>query len=370
MTVSGLLALLFVIVAAAGLMVSWLAASHRVRRERRDFRLAAQSALIEVPRYLLLGLIPALAFGPLFLILGFRVSVAFVIVFAVVTAVAILLPVYSPMLIALVPILSWVAQANWGRTWGLPVSKDADAAALILCGLLCAMGALASLYTPYHNSPRLRVRHDRKWAAFSVRQLLLLPIIVPIPGKLFATLPLSHALGITGRWSFALLPVILGFAFTSRGGHSQAALHRRAWIEGISGLLIVAMGCVVAMIGSGVRIALALTAGLGVLAYLLELIVSRGRYSIGEAAGGVRVVAVLDGTPAARMHLHRGDTVLQCNGQDVPTADDLYAATQELGTFCRLRVLDRDGELRLAETAIFTGSPHMLGIITFAKDKE
>ncbi|WP_155286209.1 PDZ domain-containing protein [Lacticaseibacillus zhaodongensis] len=370
MTVSSLLALLFVVVSVLGLVVSWLAASQRVRRERRDFRLAAQSALVEVPRYLLLGLVPALVLGPLLIILGLRVSTAFVLAFAVVTAVNVLLPAYSPLLISIVPLFSVLLQERWGRSLGLVSSKDAAATAIMLVGLLCALNALACLFTPYHNSPRLRRRHGRKWAAFSVRQLLLFPLLVPIPGQLFAALPFSHVLGITGGWSLALLPVVLGFGFTNRGGYSRHTQHRRAWIEGVTGLLIAATGCSMVLSGMSSTLVLLVVAVLGLLAYGLELFVSRGRYSIGVAAGGVRVVAVLDGTPAARMHLHRGDTVLQCNGQDVPTAAALYAATQELGTFCRLRVQNRDGELRLAETAIFAGSPHMLGIITFAEEEQ
>jgi len=68
---------------------------------------------------------------------------------------------------------------------------------------------------------------------------------------------------------------------------------------------------------------------------------------------GVEVAEVLDGTPAARAGIRRGDIIVEYNGEDVATNNDLAfkVADTPVGTRARVRVY-RDGEFEDLEVTL------------------
>lgn len=84
-----------------------------------------------------------------------------------------------------------------------------------------------------------------------------------------------------------------------------------------------------------------------------------------ETSEGVRIVAIKPETPAAKMKLEIGDIILECNGSKVATSDELYKALQKDPAYCRLKVRNFEGELKLAESAIYSDSPHEIGLVLF-----
>ncbi|MDE7023285.1 MAG: hypothetical protein K2O72_03560, partial [Ligilactobacillus sp.] len=67
----------------------------------------------------------------------------------------------------------------------------------------------------------------------------------------------------------------------------------------------------------------------------------------------------------AKMKLEVGDIILECNGIKVATGDELYEALQKSPAYCRLKVKNFEGELKLAESAIYADSPHEIGLVLF-----
>ena len=57
--------------------------------------------------------------------------------------------------------------------------------------------------------------------------------------------------------------------------------------------------------------------------------------------------------------------ILECNGIKVATGDELYEALQKSPAYCRLKVKNFEGELKLAESAIYADSPHEIGLVLF-----
>lgn len=84
-----------------------------------------------------------------------------------------------------------------------------------------------------------------------------------------------------------------------------------------------------------------------------------------ETSEGVRIVAIKPETPAAKMKLEVGDIILECNGLKVATSDELYEALQKDPAYCHLKVKNFEGELKLAESAIYADSPHEIGLVLF-----
>ena len=80
-------------------------------------------------------------------------------------------------------------------------------------------------------------------------------------------------------------------------------------------------------------------------------------------------MAVRQDTPAQKMGLEPGDIILECNKQHVTTENELYEALQDNAAYCRMKVRTYDGQLKLAESAIYSDSPHEIGLVLFRDSK-
>lgn len=78
---------------------------------------------------------------------------------------------------------------------------------------------------------------------------------------------------------------------------------------------------------------------------------------------GLRVLAIVEHSPAVHMGIVAGDTVLKANGMSVNTLDQLYEAMSINPAFCKLEMLNSDGELKFAQRARYADEHHQLGII-------
>ena len=78
---------------------------------------------------------------------------------------------------------------------------------------------------------------------------------------------------------------------------------------------------------------------------------------------GLRILGIVPGTPAAAMGLITGEVLHKVNGMHVRTKEDLYEALVHNSAFCKLEVLNLDGELKFVQRARFAGEHHQLGVI-------
>ncbi|OPG17639.1 PDZ domain-containing protein [Ferroacidibacillus organovorans] len=76
---------------------------------------------------------------------------------------------------------------------------------------------------------------------------------------------------------------------------------------------------------------------------------------------GVRILAILPGTPARRIGLMPGETIARVGGITVNSPYDLHFAIDHNPAYVKLEVIDSRGELRLIGTPIFERDPHHLG---------
>jgi hypothetical protein len=82
-----------------------------------------------------------------------------------------------------------------------------------------------------------------------------------------------------------------------------------------------------------------------------------------QSPKGVKVMAVIPGTPAEEIGIMPGEIIVKVNGQAVRGKEDLYPALQVNPAFCKMEVLTRDGELKFVQCAVYAGNHHQLGII-------
>ncbi|MFL0556323.1 PDZ domain-containing protein [Paenibacillus barengoltzii] len=79
--------------------------------------------------------------------------------------------------------------------------------------------------------------------------------------------------------------------------------------------------------------------------------------------GGLKVLAVLPGSPAEELGIRAGESIVKVNGVPVPTKEDLHAALRINPAFCKLEVRNLAGESKFLQRAIYAGDHHQLGAI-------
>lgn len=192
----------------------------------------------------------------------------------------------------------------------------------------------------------------------------------PVP--LFLLLPAGAAAGdlpwspmfTGGGLGFAALPVILGFSELT-----QSMLPQRKAARTFGRLL--AYGLVVA----GLALLAAWWPPLTLVAALAALLLHEGLIwysSLEERSAspvfvhpphGLKVLAVLPGSPADELGIRAGEVVLKVNGQPVTGKAALHAALRVNPAYCKLEIENNDGESKFVQRAIYAGDHHQLGIV-------
>jgi hypothetical protein len=78
---------------------------------------------------------------------------------------------------------------------------------------------------------------------------------------------------------------------------------------------------------------------------------------------GLKVLAVLPGSPAEAMAIQPGEIIHKVNGMKVKTKEELHQAIQLNPAFCRMELFNRSHELRLTHRSLYNGEHHQLGIL-------
>ncbi|MFZ4450985.1 PDZ domain-containing protein [Salibacterium aidingense] len=84
---------------------------------------------------------------------------------------------------------------------------------------------------------------------------------------------------------------------------------------------------------------------------------------------GLLILAVLPESPAAKMGLAPGETIMKVNGLPVHTEREFYKGLQKNSAYCKVEVLDINGELRHVQSAVYDNEHHEIGVLT-VKEKE
>jgi len=193
-------------------------------------------------------------------------------------------------------------------------------------------------------------------------------MLVPVGGAGTSTLslpwtPLFGADWSQG-WSFVALPMIIGFTEMTR-----SLLPKEKAKHAAKGLLLYSICLAAAAFAAWWQPVLLPLAALASL-LLHETIIWRSRAI--EAASpplyvhdarGLRILGIVPGTPAAAMGLQTGEILAKVNGVRIKTKDELYEALVQNSAFCKLEVLNREGELKFAQRARYAGEHHQLGVI-------
>lgn len=254
---------------------------------------------------------------------------------------------------------------------GVIVAIDVPAL-LFLAGLLhIAEGLLVRLQGAKSAIPLfLESKRGKPIGAYALSGVWPVPLLwmVPAGGDGFA-LPWMPLFGDAAAWSFAAFPVLIGFS-------DRTAAHWPEQKAVAAGRDLVIYGVVIAALAAGavfwpplVVIAAALAFVLHESLIWLSRARERGREPLYVQDGnGVRILAVLPGTPAAEMGLAAGETIRRVNGMLTRCKEELHDALARQSAFTKLEVLNREGEVKFLQRARYEGEHHQLGLVLAPDD--
>jgi hypothetical protein len=244
------------------------------------------------------------------------------------------------------------------------------AALLFIAGLLL-LGKLIMLqrYQPLEVTPAIkRGKRGRRLVYYSWQDLALVPLVCLVPSNnLTNFLPGWFLITIANQpFQVFVLPLIISSGFKFWRQSAQAAC-RFEKLSLLSLVLIFFAGSILCWLFPTkfeliVMLLLLLTV---VILWFKRKFEQRESNWYVETHDGVRVIAVQPNTPAAKMKIQPGDEILICNGREVHNETEFYAALKIDATFCRFKIRNYAGELKLAQGAIYADSPHEIGLVIF-----
>ncbi|MGF2617878.1 PDZ domain-containing protein [Rossellomorea vietnamensis] len=249
-----------------------------------------------------------------------------------------------------------------------------NAVVVLLGTLLLIEGVLINLNGGKKTSPRL-IKSSRglKVGAQEGKRLWIVPMFLLIPvGSL--ELPWGwwpvFTLG-SNTYSLILFPFLIGYRQLVRSTLPQISIketgNRVFWLGAL--VLTVAVAGYYAPYISIAGAAMAI-AGREWISYIHRKQDSEKSYYFSRKSQGIMILAVLPGSPAEKMSLISGEMITKVNGFRVQTEEEFYEALQQNRAYCKLEVIDTNGQIRFAQGALYEGDHHELGIIFVEEDRE
>lgn len=166
------------------------------------------------------------------------------------------------------------------------------------------------------------------------------------------------------NYALVLLPVVLGFEFVVRGSLPHKTANRIAiLLLGLAVLVLaIAIGSIFLPWLTIVAVVVAIV-GREILNYRHRSKDNARSSYFNHTNDGLKVLGVIPGSPADRLQILIGETVMKVNGNRIQSEDDLYEALQQTGSFFKVELLDHNGEVRFIQSAMYEGDHHELGLL-------
>lgn len=360
---------------------SWLTSRARIKRERHDFSSAVDSDHYELRHMLTQGLMLGVGLSVLNLIVGSSLPLVWVLSYEALAFLSLvifpttLLPVTLLVVSTLVATYGdhWLPKGNLtelGLSWG---SVPASSFAWLLVVAFLGLGHWIAHYGGRFASPRIYAKQrGKRIAGYPWCELLVIPLVTLIPGDWFNSSWRFWPLLTLHGHSFAviILPLLLGVRFTVFREKPRVVYQRLAHhILVLAGLALLSVGWLLWRPQDLAVVVIVLLVCYGGCLWRAKRYDQRQSFWYSQVDDGVRVLAIRPGTPAVKLNLAAGDIILECNHQAVNSETAFYEALLLNPTYCHLRVRNMAGDLKVTETAIYSGAPHEIGIVLF-RDQE
>lgn len=360
------------------IFVAFLIGLKRVKRERKEFKVKVHPVIDNLIFSLLPGILIGLIGSVIFVTAGVTLPIGMITLIGLMYAVLALTmktrfmaPAYAVSLAAIAGLL--LPKLNTGMAlvdkWIEDIQNTPlDSLAVILGVLLIQEGVLILWKGADRTSPRLfKGKRGHYVGAHEATRFWIVPQFLVLPVGSIPVLdwwPL-FPMGAVG-FSFFLVPFAIGYRQLVTHTLPVEAIKHLGKQVTLLGILVLAIAAAGHFYNLPLLIAIAIAAGLAG-RELITLITSQRddtRPSLFvQRDKGVIILAVVPGTPAAKMGLKVGEIIVKVNGVTLTHETSLYKALQINAAYCKLEVLDLNGEIRFVQGSLYQNEHHQLGVL-------
>ncbi|SFJ11948.1 MULTISPECIES: PDZ domain-containing protein [unclassified Bacillus (in: firmicutes)] len=347
----------------------------RVLRERKDFSFKVYDVWYELRTSIFAGIGLGIILSLITALAGLVVSQASVFIMAIWTVLFAIIVQYrylSPAYTLGVAIVAAVLSSKLPFSFlQLQEGEESSIVSLaILLGLMLVVeGLLISKNATNYSTPKLRKgKRSLNIGLHESNRLWLVPLFVLIPGDTLTQFVSWWPVVSVGsqKFSLFLIPFLVGFTRTIKSFEpKEALLFTGRRVFGLAAVVLL-LGIVsywwhtLAIVAMGVAI-------LGRLTIAVQERLEDGRRPayFSSRDNGLVVLGTIPGTAGEALDLKPGEIIVKMNGVVPTNVGEFYNALQSrtTGAFCKMEVVDTNGELRLVQHAIYEGEHHELGIV-------
>ncbi|MBD0384140.1 PDZ domain-containing protein [Paenibacillus sedimenti] len=352
----------------------------QVQLERKLFHTRLHSLLDETWRTVLWGWIGGLSASVVMLFVGVTVQADAVILLWAITVVLLIVRVRFLCLAYAVGILGiahavvgWLPNVS-GLQEAVPVldivvNADIPSLLVIVAILHLLEGLLVGFQGSRMASPLfLEGKRGKIIGGYQLQGFWPVPLflLVPLAGGSTQGIPWGTLLGanLASGWTLLAFPAMIGFTELTVSKLPRKQTQMSSRLLYLYGLILFGTAIAAHFWSPLIIVAAVLSIGLheALIGYN-RWIESKERPFFVHSQQGLMVLAVVPGSPAEDLGIQAGELIHKVNGHKVSTKTDLHAAMQLNAAFCKLEVLNHQGEVRFLQRAIFSGEHHQLGII-------
>ncbi|WP_340850969.1 PDZ domain-containing protein [Ligilactobacillus salivarius] len=356
-----------------GILYVIISYNQRINKERKQFRVAINKDFYEGRNFIKYGLFFFVMGSLISMILGLTLPTNSVYIYQILVVLAFLINGFSTTSMLLVMTAAGILELVVPRfiTFFGDVFPEISGPSWLL---LIFISILADYYLTRNMkkhplSPRIKSgKRGRNIATYLGRETIVFPLLVLIPsGTLSSTLNFWPVFNIGNqKFSLILFPIFISTSVKvikrAKERVIQDKLKNTELLLGLTFILIVLTKFMS-------RLFLISLIILTVVSIFLEIKLRKKEKDANswyvETDEGIRIISVQPETPAAKMKLQPGDVILTCNNRVVNSEEEFYQALQLNSAYCHVKVRTYEGDLRIAESAIFMDSPHEIGLILF-----
>lgn len=356
----------------------------RVRQERKDFSFKIYNAMYELPTSLFagitIGILLSVVLAGVGLVLpkmGLAAIALWTILFAITFQYRYLSAAYSvgiAMLLLLFPnVLTKVGEVA-------PYLTDVkenylSSLAILLALLLFTEGYFIMKYSS-SSTPRLvKAKRGLLIGMHRSKRLWIIPLFVLIPGDGIQTfLSWWPVISVnTHTFSLFLVPFTIGFSMKVKGMlPSQAIMFTGRQVTLLS-FLVLALA-IASIWLPGLAVAAAGIAILGRISITIREKIEDEKPLpyFSQKTNGLMILDILPNSVGIEMGMRVGEIITKVNGVNPTSVREFYSALQRntAGAFCKMEIIDTNGELRLVQHAIYAGDHHELGIVFVQRETD
>lgn len=383
-----LLLLLIQPVFISGLIYSFINYRRRVEYTRKTYRVNFVRENFEIKNFLFKGIIPGLVLSLLSVGIGVQLTIEWFILYQLITIVLLLIggsrlihPIFTFSLTSIgykvlsllsfnIPLLPFKQLYQWNDFTYNPVINHNQLTTNTI--FIASLILLLSIYLLIDREesrlyPVLRTsKRGKSVAKYQRKSLWLLPLMVIVPGEAFSKIAAWWPLLEINGESYALLfmPILVGFHFTisTQLIHEATALIKKDFrYVGLTGLATFIIAYFIPAFSIW---------GVGLLFLFSFGVLIRHRrrekewaFRYGPTNEGLRVIAIRSESPADRMSLSVGDTILEMNDTQMNSIEDYNRVVAYNRSYIKMRVLRVDNEIVMVQTPLYDDDFNSLGLL-------